>query len=208
MFRSAEFGSGRRPAGWLRIAAVAGALTAAVCLTPAQGAFAADQVPVLDITAGPVVITAPVLDISTTVTSLDGSVADERDRDSTRITLAADVLFAFDKAELSPTGTSRLTQTVTLIRSRTSRAGADGSKVIRIDGYTDSLGATAYNQGLSQRRAASVTAALTKLLGSGYELRSAGHGASDPVAANTKPDGTDNPAGRAQNRRVTVSFSS
>jgi outer membrane protein OmpA-like peptidoglycan-associated protein len=31
-----------------------------------------------------------------------------------------------------------------------------------------------------------------------------GFGESRPVAPNTKPDGSDNPAGRAQNRRVEI----
>jgi outer membrane protein OmpA-like peptidoglycan-associated protein len=31
-------------------------------------------------------------------------------------------------------------------------------------------------------------------------------GKADPVAPNTKPDGSDNPDGRRLNRRVTISF--
>jgi outer membrane protein OmpA-like peptidoglycan-associated protein len=34
----------------------------------------------------------------------------------------------------------------------------------------------------------------------------AGHGEADPVARNTNTDGTDNPRGRALNRRVEISF--
>ena len=34
----------------------------------------------------------------------------------------------------------------------------------------------------------------------------AGHGADSPAAPNTNPGGSDNPAGRALNRRVEVSY--
>jgi hypothetical protein len=40
----------------------------------------------------------------------------------------------------------------------------------------------------------------------GISYSSRGLGSADPVAPNTKPDGTDNPAGRALNRRVTIAF--
>lgn len=59
--------------------------------------------------------------------------------------------------------------------------------------------------GLSQRRAQAVVAALTPLT-AGVHYSVAGRGEADPVAPNTKPDGSDNPAGRALNRRVTVAF--
>jgi outer membrane protein OmpA-like peptidoglycan-associated protein len=198
MFRSAE----RRPARYAFVAAVSCALMA----LPAT-AFAADSLPVSDITAAVRDIHAPVLDITRKVESLDGSVADEQNGKRTQVTLAADVLFAFDRSELSGVATSRLRQTASLIRLRAPKTNGR-AQVVRIDGFTDSLGGVAYNQALSERRAASVTVALGSLLGRDYELRSYGHGAANPVAANTKPDGSDNPAGRARNRRVTVSFGS
>ncbi len=78
---------------------------------------------------------------------------------------------------------------------------------MQVDGYTDSVGNDAYNRDLSQRRAASVTAALTsRLRGKPTQLRATGHGESDPVAPNANADGSDNPAGRAKNRRVTITF--
>ncbi len=198
MFRSAE----RRSVRYVFVAAVSCALVALP-----TAAFAVDSLPIYDVTAGARDIHAPVLEITRTVESLDGSVADEQSGKQTQVTLAADVLFAFDRSELSAVANIRLRQTASVIRSRAPKTGGR-VKVVRIDGYTDSLGTTAYNQALSQRRAASVTRALTSLLGAGYELRSYGQGAAHPVAANTKPDGSDNPAGRAQNRRVTVSFGS
>jgi outer membrane protein OmpA-like peptidoglycan-associated protein len=38
----------------------------------------------------------------------------------------------------------------------------------------------------------------------GFQVR--GYGEADPVAPNRRPDGSDNPAGRRQNRRVEVKF--
>jgi OOP family OmpA-OmpF porin len=196
MFRSAE----RRRVRYAFVAAVSCALVALP-----TAAFATDSLPVDDVITNVSDIHAPVRDISRTVESLDGSVADQQSGKQTQVTLAADVLFAFDRSELSAVANGRLSQTATLIRTR---APKTGSRVVRIDGYTDSLGDPSYNLALSQRRAAGVTLALESLLGPGYQLHSYGHGAANPVAANTKADGSDNPVGRAQNRRVTVSFGS
>jgi len=44
------------------------------------------------------------------------------------------------------------------------------------------------------------------LAGRGVGFVTTGHGEADPVAPNVKPDGGDNPQGRAQNRRVEISF--
>ena len=50
-----------------------------------------------------------------------------------------------------------------------------------------------------------VQAALAPLA-PGATFQSTGKGAADPVAPNTNPDGSDNPEGRARNRRVTITF--
>jgi len=47
---------------------------------------------------------------------------------------------------------------------------------------------------------------LTPLVGGGLRFQAAGHGAANPVAPNSHPDGSDNPDGRALNRRVSLSF--
>ena len=67
---------------------------------------------------------------------------------------------------------------------------------VEVAGHTDSTGDEAYNQGLSERRAASV---VEYLVGKGIDrsrLEAAGYGESQPVADNANRDG------RAQNRRV------
>lgn len=119
---------------------------------------------------------------------------------NTEIDLAADVLFAFDSDRLTPAAQAELADTAALIRER-----AKGP--IRVEGHTDAIGSQRYNLGLSQRRAQAVRDALGTLLASRpTEFSVKGFGASRPVAANQNPDGSDNPEGRAKNRRVTVAF--
>lgn len=68
---------------------------------------------------------------------------------------------------------------------------------LTIEGHTDNVGNAASNQALSERRAASVRAALVSTYGvDGGRLIARGYGASKPVASN------DTPEGRQQNRRV------
>lgn len=65
-----------------------------------------------------------------------------------------------------------------------------------VAGHTDSTGAAAYNQGLSERRAASVRDYLVSKGVAASRLSSRGYGEDQPIADNS------NAAGRAQNRRV------
>lgn len=117
-----------------------------------------------------------------------------------KIDLVADVLFAFDRADLGPEAQAVLQQTATTIRN-------EASGPVRIDGYTDSVGDDAYNLDLSRRRAEAVRSGLAvPLAGAGPPLTANGRGEADPVSPNANPDGSDNPEGRARNRRVTISF--
>ena len=84
---------------------------------------------------------------------------------------------------------------------------ADLTQPFTVEGHTDSKGSDAFNQALSERRAATVVAVLERrypnLAG---HLRPTGFGESCPVAPNDL-GGHDNPDGRAQNRRVELRFS-
>jgi outer membrane protein OmpA-like peptidoglycan-associated protein len=141
-----------------------------------------------------------VRDLDLSVSSLDNSVERTESSSRVRFRLAADVLFAFNRARLEPAASARIDQAVAAIRQRKPR-------VVAVDGHTDSKGTQAYNLGLSQRRALAVESALRQALGAqAPPLKVAGHGEADPVAQNTKSDGTDNPKGRALNRRVEISF--
>ena len=75
---------------------------------------------------------------------------------------------------------------------------------VRIEGHTDAKGAKAYNHALSLKRASSVEAWLKKNGLKGVTFETRGYGDTQPVAPNAKPDGTDDPAGRARNRRVEI----
>ncbi|WP_431270039.1 OmpA family protein [Dankookia sp. P2] len=67
----------------------------------------------------------------------------------TTLTVQNDVLFDFDKAELKPEATEALGRVVEIIRQRKPRAAL-------VVGHTDSVGADAYNDQLSRRRAEAV----------------------------------------------------
>lgn len=115
-----------------------------------------------------------------------------------RIDLAADVLFDFNKASLRPAAQETLKKAADFIRQR-----AKGT--VRIEGHTDSKGNDAYNQKLSERRAASVKTWFTDKEGlRNVQFSTQGFGAKKPVASNTKPDGSDDPEGRQKNRRVEI----
>jgi OOP family OmpA-OmpF porin len=110
------------------------------------------------------------------------------------MTLNADATFDFDKSDLKPAGKANLDRFM---------SGLAGAKVsgITVVGHTDSVGTDAYNQKLSERRAASVANYLSSKGVPAAAIQASGKGESQPVADN----GTK--AGRAQNRRVEVEAS-
>jgi outer membrane protein OmpA-like peptidoglycan-associated protein len=115
-----------------------------------------------------------------------------------KINLGADVLFDFDKADLKSSAEPSLDKVVTVLK-------AYPTAQVEIDGHTDRKGNASYNQGLSERRASSVANWLSARSGlSVGNFHRKGWGATQPVAPNTKPDGSDNPEGRQKNRRVEI----
>lgn len=114
------------------------------------------------------------------------------------ITLGADAYFDFDKATLKPEGESKLNQLAQDLRR------VESVRSIQIVGHTDSIGTEAYNQRLSERRAAAVRDYLVSRGVNPSIVSAYGVGESQPIAPNTLPNGRDNPAGRAQNRRVEI----
>jgi OOP family OmpA-OmpF porin len=99
------------------------------------------------------------------------------------------VNFDFDKATLRPEAKAVLNEAAALL-SKHDRV------VVEIAGHTDSMGSEEYNQGLSERRAASVKDYLTSKGVKATHLTAKGYGESRPVASN------DTEEGRAENRRV------
>jgi outer membrane protein OmpA-like peptidoglycan-associated protein len=115
-----------------------------------------------------------------------------------RIDLSADVLFDFDKADVKQEAEKSLEKVVTVLKAH---PGAS----VAIEGHTDGKGEDAYNQTLSEQRAASVKQWLVSNAQlDGSNITTKGWGESKPIAHNTKPDGSDDPEGRAKNRRVEI----
>ena len=77
-------------------------------------------------------------------------------------------------------------------------AGQLGSGQVSIEGHTDSQGADAANQALSQRRAEAVRRVLEEAGVAPGRLKAVGRGESQPVADNASAEG------RARNRRVEI----
>jgi outer membrane protein OmpA-like peptidoglycan-associated protein len=177
-----------------------GALTAlALAAVPATVRAAAGQPVDVDASVVPINVDAAVvpIDVQDSVQSLE---VQHQQGALTTVTLSSDVLFAFNSSTLTATAQQTIDNLATRLRGV-------GAKHISVDGYTDSVGSAAYNLGLSRRRAAAVQRALSAALGGSTAPRivTHGHGEADPVAPNTQ-NGHDNPAGRAQNRRVVISF--
>ena len=139
--------------------------------------------------------------VAGTVAGLDAALKDlgaKVTEQEVRIALEADVLFDFDKAELKPEAQASLEKVTTVLK-------AYPSAQVRIEGHTDAKGADAYNQKLSEQRAVAVAEWLASKAGlPRTQLATAGLGRTKPVAHNTKPDGSDDPDGRAKNRRVEI----
>jgi len=178
------------------VSALALAAVLAAGAAPAAAQGPPTQTAPQQIYGSPQAINAPALPIDLPVSSLDSTVTFH----NIGVVLQADVLFAFNSARLTGAASSRIAQAVANIRKR--HPGG-----LRIQGYTDSIGTQAYNLGLSQRRAEAVERALQKALGpSAPPMQAVGYGEADPVAANTNSDGSDNPRGRALNRRVEIHY--
>ena len=102
------------------------------------------------------------------------------------------VNFEYDRAVLKPDAKPVLDEVASVLK-------ADPALKLSIEGHTDNLGSAAYNQSLSERRAAAVLASLVErglLSTNTTRLQSAGRGASAPIADNKTDEG------RARNRRV------
>ncbi len=105
------------------------------------------------------------------------------------------VNFDFDSADLRSDALPVLDEVVMALKKCPAQR-------VEISAHTDSKGSEMYNQNLSERRGGSVE---TYLVSQGINddvLDSTGYGETQPIAPNTNADGSDNPEGRAKNRRV------
>jgi outer membrane protein OmpA-like peptidoglycan-associated protein len=109
-----------------------------------------------------------------------------------------DVLFEFDKASLTPDARVKIRNIAEVLNDQAR------DRQVAVEGHTDSIGSDVYNQKLSERRAETVALGLESAGVSNQRIATLCFGERYPVAPNHNVDGTDNPAGRAKNRRVEV----
>lgn len=118
--------------------------------------------------------------------------------EGTVITLPEGVFFDFDRAEVKPEAGPTLEQITDVLKFHVAAP-------VSIRGHTDSIGSDAHNDDLSRRRALAVRSQLVDRYGiDGSRLEAVGLGKREPAVPNTRPDGSDDPAGREKNRRVEV----
>lgn len=110
-----------------------------------------------------------------------------------KVTFASGLLFDFDAANLRPAAERDLAEF-----SLSMEEFKDAQ--LLIVGHTDSKGSEAYNQGLSERRAASAAEYLVGQGTAASRLTAVGKGESEPVVPNETAEG------REQNRRVEVAI--
>lgn len=105
------------------------------------------------------------------------------------------VYFELDKWNIDAVAATELDKLVEILN--------DNPEItIELSSHTDSIASHDYNIQLSQRRAQSTVDYLIRKGIDEKRLQAKGYGETRPVARNTNPDGTDNPDGRARNRRT------
>ena len=107
------------------------------------------------------------------------------------------VYFDFNQAGLVPRAQRQLEIVAKLLRDDTTRK-------LRLSGFADAIGSDEYNRRLSAARAHAARDALISLGVSPDQIVTEGFGKLQPLDANTKPDGSDNPEGRSRNRRTEI----
>jgi len=117
---------------------------------------------------------------------------------SLSMNLSGDVLFDYDKATLKPEAEQALKK-VAVVLSQFPESE------VTVEGYTDSKGSKPFNMQLSLARAQAVKDWLVKNGGvATTTIATKGFGEQYPIAPNKNTDGSDNPIGRALNRRVSI----
>ena len=108
------------------------------------------------------------------------------------------VPFEFNAQQIQPEFLAVLNETVRILQEK-----PDVS--VLIEGHTDAVGSGRANLSLSKKRAEVVRNYLMEQGIAAQRLHVVGRGESDPLAPNTRADGSDDPDGRAVNRRVELS---
>ncbi len=120
-------------------------------------------------------------------------VLDRKERN--KIFVLENIYFGYDSADIRRDAAQELDKLVVLLNDNPDLR-------IEMGSHTDSVASDAYNIELSQRRAESTVNYLIRKGIDPARLVAKGYGESKPIARNTNPDGSDNPAGRQRNRRT------
>jgi len=139
--------------------------------TPDKAAAPCDAVPRAAVAPVPVVKAEPTPAPAPLAAAAPAPVVIEK------ITLSTDVLFGFNKAELTPAGEQKLDELAK------SAQGANVDKVALI-GHADRIGSEDYNQQLSEERAQAVADYLKQKGVDSTRLQVEGRGKSEPVTGN------------------------
>lgn len=110
---------------------------------------------------------------------------------SLKIGIASDVSFDVNSATLKPEALNTYAKIANVLKTY-------DKTVIHVVGHTDSTGSAELNQGLSERRAASVSTYIAQNGVVAARVREEGRGFREPVADNKTPEG------RSKNRRVDI----
>jgi len=125
---------------------------------------------------------------------LEGTgVSVHRDGDNITLNMPGNVTFASDSSDLSPAFFDVLNSVGKVL-------GEFDKTVVEVAGHTDSTGSDAYNQSLSERRAASVATYLSAQGVNSQRVITVGMGESRPVSDNSSA------IGRQANRRVEITM--
>ncbi|XWO13985.1 Peptidoglycan-associated lipoprotein [Candidatus Hepatincola sp. Pdp] len=110
-----------------------------------------------------------------------------------KVVFSPNIYFAFDKSIIEPSQAAVLDKQVEKIKK-------EGIKKITIEGHTDSIGTTAYNIALGERRANATKKYLVQKGVDSNIIKIVSYGKSKPIESN------DTSAGRAKNRRTVTLF--
>ncbi|MFJ3900793.1 OmpA family protein [Streptomyces sp. NPDC090025] len=149
--------------------------------------------PGLMLPEGATLAPAKVLDIKQIVEEQGGEQRREDTNVDVTFALQAEVLFPKDSAKLSPAATAR-------IAAIAAEVNKQGSRRVRVFGFTDDLGTYEHGLKLSKDRANAVQLELAKGLDPGTTFDIRGYSEDYPIADNATEEG------RKKNRRVEVSF--
>ena len=111
------------------------------------------------------------------------------DEDELKVTVRNEILFDFNSASLRSSSRDELREMADVFEKY-------GDTTIVVAGHTDSIGSTAYNDRLSDRRADTVAGYLEDYGVRGSRIDAVGYGEARPKATNSTA------SGRQQNRRV------